>query len=218
MLLKNDQNLIPLQRLDTLKIAYLNMGLEAENGFGKTLKKYMPIDEISLPERDAMGRNDWIEDLKRQYNLFILGVEGEKEKAYEDVQLDLKKIVKHPNTVTVIFSPGKNLASNSFWKLNATSLMVSPANNYAHTLAAQAVFGGTGISGKSTTAYGNFPQGSGLSTSGINRLRYSPAAEAGMDAQLLNDSIAAISKGRDRSRCLPRCPGVGSKRWPCGLS
>ena len=121
-----------------------------------------------------------------------MAINDGKSDEVDDFQSYIKELIKASKTIMVTFG-GNALSSNPIWE-DATSLIMAPVNDNAYTLAAQAIFGGTGISGKAANAYGDFPKGSGLMTQSIERLRYSPAAEVGMDAQLLNDSIAAIIK------------------------
>ena len=48
ILLKNEKQLIPLQRLDTLRIAVLSIGLPADGDFETILARYMPVQVEAL--------------------------------------------------------------------------------------------------------------------------------------------------------------------------
>ena len=192
VLLKNAGNLIPLRRLDTLKIACLTLGFGQKTDFVQTLQKYMPVDIINLPVNATGTSQRWAEDLGERYNLVILGINDDGNTIqYQQQEATLKALFAQTTTIAVILGRNEAFQATSIWS-NADALIVTPPNDYAPSLAAQAVFGAIGIGGKSKVAYGAYPVGSGLKTQSINRLRYSPAAMAGMNAQLLEDSIKAI--------------------------
>lgn len=198
VLLENKQNLLPFKRLDTLRIAYLSVGLEKDSEFEQVLKRYTTLESINFPGIPSPSTEidlSWAGLLNTIYDLIIIGINdystANDAPDYVQFQNQIKLLLNNSNTVVAIFGGQQAFELLPGWKA-ADALLVSPQNAYAQSLAAQALFGGLGLSGKSSVVYGNYPVGSGLPTTGNLRLRYSPPEVVGMDAQRLEDSIKAI--------------------------
>lgn len=195
VLLKNAENLVPLQALNTLRIAYVPLGLAEGSDFEKMLQKYSAVERVDFPNNPStLNAEEWVKDLQNKYNLFILGVNDRNNlndtPQFERYQSQVKALLDYTETIVVLFG-GSQVFDFSFWD-GAGALLLTPPNDYAPALAAQAIFGGIGMKGKLSAAYGPYPEGSGLQTKGMNRLRYSPPEVVNMNAQLLEDSIEAI--------------------------
>ncbi len=198
VLLQNTGNIIPLQRLDSLRVAYFDLNGETGSTLEKLLGKYTVVEAPTLP--DGLSAGDatlWAEQMSRVYDVCIFGMrDGDSQESlpyYLRHQFLLRALLERRNCIVVTFGTGK--AYNFYpWIDKAKALMHSQAQGpWAESLAAQAVFGAAGLSGKmGFDLSSKFPAGSGMNTAAIGRLRYSPPAVAGMDENRLRDSIAAI--------------------------
>lgn len=196
VLLKNDQQLVPIQKLDTPRVAYLSVGLREGSDFEEVLQRYLPMVVVQLPASPS-SRNAqvWAEALQKRFDLIILGVNDYDypygSPLYYRYQAHVKALLDQVHTITAIFGGTQAFEILPWWE-NADALLVTPRSPYGQSLTAQAIFGAVGITGKSKISYDEFPAGSGLTTNAINRLRYSPPEAVQMDRALLEDSIKAI--------------------------
>ena len=86
-----NNNLIPITRLDTLKIATVDIGKSNSNAFRKSINRYCVSNEYSIPHKATAGQlNSLIENLKN-HNLIILNVYEMNQNSYQN--FGLSKIV-----------------------------------------------------------------------------------------------------------------------------
>ncbi len=198
VLLRNEGDLVPLQRLDSIRVAYYDLNGEPGSVLEKTLAQYTVIENPELPGGlSAAEAILWAERQSRLYNICIVGIrDGSQEDAtprYLEARFLLTALLERRPCIVVTFGAGR-IYGFFPWLAEAQALVHTQAQGpWAESLAAQAIFGGVGFSGK--LAYDlspDFQIGAGLDSPGDLRLRYAPPAVAGMDEKLLRDSIAAI--------------------------
>lgn len=186
VLLKNDNQKIPLRRLDTLRIVYFGLGLEANNEFEKTLKKYTAIEDLVsyqsnfLQEVNATHRQD-----QPTYILAIRNADNNDN--FVNSLLESNACIVVIFDTTHIFQRIPNLAK-------AQSLIIAPLQTaFTESLAAQIIFGGAGAKSRLQQDLSPaFRAGSGLDSPGGLRLGYAPAASVGFDVQKLELGIQMI--------------------------
>jgi len=198
VMLLNKGNLIPLQRLDSLRIAYFDLNGLSESSLEKYLSKYTAVATPDLPDGlSAEAANNWAGEQAAFYDLFIFGLRDEEDSpltpGYLQYHFLLKALLRQPRSIILTFGSERPYALMP-WFEEAQSWIHNPATGFwAESLSAQAVFGGAPVQGALQKALGtSFPAGSGLKTSGGLRLQYAPPSVAGMDAIRLRDSITAI--------------------------
>lgn len=195
ILLKNEEDLIPLQRLDTLRIALVGVGLPEECAFQNTLQKYSFVKPEPVPRTlSAPELGAWLNRIRAEYNLVIVGINdfGKAARSYRPVEYALSRLVADNRSIVVLFG-GEHAFRELAWLDQPEALLFTPYTPYSHTLAAQLIFGGVGASGKLRESLNeHFRAGTGLFTQGDLRLRYSPPEIVGMNRQMLEDSIRAI--------------------------
>ncbi len=192
VLLTNEEELIPLRRLDTLRIAAVGVGLEGDCRFLRILEKYTRVQTLQPPRLSGgAGLEEWLAMVKKQYDLVIIGIEDRPE-AYTAYLPALRSLSAGQRNIAVVFGEGRVLREVN--ELAASeALILTPRHADSYSLAAQLIFGGVGASGRLPAALGaRFPAGAGLQTEGGLRLRYSPPEVVGMNRQRLQDSIRAI--------------------------
>lgn len=210
VLLRNEGGVIPLKGLDSLRVAYLGIGRPLSEQFYPTLQKYMPVARLELPfvssEKEAAA---WLEQLYGQYNLLIVEVTdysigGQLPASYEQVAL-LEAIGKQGQAIVVAHGDG-TVFQMAPALARARGLIIAPNRlGYAPAVAAQIIFGGLDAKAKmmGKLAGTDFLRGYGLLSEGGLRLSYTPPGYAGMDGQLLRDSISAIIGEAIRKRAFP---------------
>ncbi len=197
ILLKNEAQLLPLQRLDTLRIAYIGLDIAQNSPLEKTLKKYTQVTTLELPASgSAEDAYAWAKAQAKKYNLFILGINDLGEHPTPNYLFDhfyLNALMEEAKTIPVVL--GGNRALLYLPNLaQAQGLIVAPLqNDFSETLAAQMIFGGIGASARLEKDLSSaFKIGAGLNSEGGLRLRYSPPTLVGFDEKKLRAGIQAI--------------------------
>lgn len=197
VLLENRENLIPLRGLETLRVAYFSNNMEATSELLRYLRKYTQVEEwypvagaenLHLPAAD----------------LLIIGVDPDVESTDNWAVMQEDSRLQSIRKIAVWLGTPALLADGGPWP-PMDGLLVSPGPEpFASSLAAQALFGAVGISGKLSAAVNEkYPAGAGLQTISIERLGYAPPGAVGMNAQVLEDSIRAIVEEGLRAEAYP---------------
>ncbi len=181
--LKNEDDIIPIQNLDKQKIAYVKYGDANNTSFVTMLNKYAKVDVIS-----GANTSNLLSKLK-PYNLVIIGYhtsnlhpwKGFKFKK-EDIA-EIQHIAKVKKVILDIFaSPYSLLDFTSF--TNVEGLVVSYQNSeIAQEISAQQLFGAIKAKGKLPVSINdNFKEGFGLYSSTLSRLKYGLPEEVKMSS------------------------------------
>ncbi|MEX2336741.1 MAG: glycoside hydrolase family 3 N-terminal domain-containing protein [Fulvivirga sp.] len=196
--LKNKDNIIPLRRLDTLKIASLALGEADQTAFQDRLENYTAVDHYNLTLDDE-SKIDSIRNILSNYNLIVVGVHqlrsrpgnydvyGPPFKALmNDLALSGKAIItffRNPYTLSHF-----NDIHNS-----AGLIMAYQQTNETQDLAAQLIFGGIKAAGKlPVTVNEHFGYGTGIAINERFRLGYGTAGSVGMDQLYLEQNIDSL--------------------------
>ncbi len=197
-LVKNDDDIIPLRKLDTLRIASVSIGTGIDNDFQQSLGKYAEIKKFYLPKISTEDeRNILIEDLSK-YDLIIIGIQKTNMFASRNFGISdeciefVNKISSEKKIILDIFANPYSLSNFSLNK-NIKAVLVSYQDNpLTNDISGQIIFGGIGAMGRlPVTASADFPLGTGINTEAI-RLKYTEPEELNIfrDDLAIADSIA----------------------------
>jgi beta-N-acetylhexosaminidase len=184
--LKNENDIIPIQNLEKQKIAYVKFGEATSDSFVTMLKNYAEIDVVS-------GENSIdLESKLKQYNLVIIGYHTSNAhpwKGFKFTKNDIatiQKIAKEKKVILDVFASPYSLMDFTSFK-NIEGLVVSFQNSkIAQEISAQQLFGAVKTSGKLPVSINKeFKEGFGLFTSSLNRLQYGEPEEVKMSSQKL---------------------------------
>ena len=210
--LQNHDSILPLQRLDTLKIAVLSVGDSSETVFQKRLNDYMHVDQFNIDLNDDSEEiAQTIKELSN-YNLVITGIHGthlSKRNKYGVTALHQKSIqllTDNCKTILVFFS--NPYALGNFEHLNKSqSIVVTYGDNeILQDAAAQLVFGAIGTAAKlPVTISSEYPEGTGMELKKTGRLKYTIPEEVGFDSQLLNSKIDSFATFGIKDTIFPGC-------------
>ena len=226
-ILENRHNLIPLDCLDTLRIAAVSVGEISTTSFQKMLANYVKVDFYNLP--DKFTEVD-VANLKKKlatYNLIISGIHSlyesktrksmqvgmlQKEAASNpygvtpDLELLVNFLATSKKSIIVYFS--SPYALGEIKKLSTPDGLVMAYQNdtLVESLAAQQIFGGIGAHGKLPVDIGNYYKaGDGISIEKPVRLKYSIPEDAGISSETLNFHIDSIVNNAMDKRAFPGC-------------
>lgn len=194
VLLKNENDLLPVKGLHKRHISWLTFGLGESNSFEETLQKYVPEPR----QRKFFTKED----------LFIVALDAAeispRNPDYQEFEENLKYRVESHDVIAVLFGQPEAIGSVPDF-LRAKALILSPeVSGTSQSIAAQIIFGGCGASGVLSADLGNFfKKGEGLKTPEKFRLGYAPPETVGLNGQLLEDSIRAIVEEGIRAHAYP---------------
>jgi len=196
---QNNNSFIPLKRLDTLRIAYLEMGCNRGDAFREQLELYTAIHTFSIDPASPAEEFDSLLNMLEPYNLVIAGYHATDSRFSMNYGVTsqaanfLFDLAFSRAVVLDIF--GSPYAISKFYNPDSfRAIIVSYDNSFdAQNLSAQLIFGGRFASGKlPVTASAWYPAGYGVTTPSPIRLGYALPEEVGISSLLLRevDSIA----------------------------
>ena len=201
-LLQNYDDLLPLKRLDTLRVASVSIGEESID-FHKTLEYYAPISHFSISEKASASEQAFLLQKLSEFNLVIASVHKSNANPWKSYKITketdilLQSIALQSKVVVSIFANPYSINSFLFTN-NFDALLLSYQNSkIAKEQTAQAIFGGIKLDGKLPVNTKHYDINSGLSTRSI-RMNYVSPEEINFRTDFLYkiDSIAeyAISQ------------------------
>ena len=188
-LLQNNNELIPLNKLDTLKIASLSIG-EDGTPFQSTLSKYASVDHFQISEKHSENERKTILNQLAAYNLVIVSVHKSNKHAWKSYRINketdvlLQTIAMQSKTILTLFANPYSLSDLLMIYAFDGLIMAYQNAPIAQEYAAQAIFGGIGMDGKLPVSNAHFNLNSGLKTT-ANRLHYGIAEEFDINTDLL---------------------------------
>jgi beta-N-acetylhexosaminidase len=210
--LKNDNDLLPLRELDTLKIASISIGADTITTFQKTLGLYTSVDHFFIP---AKATDVQIADLRsklKSYNLFLVGVHlgsispRTNYGLTDQMSAVLKELIATDKAVVSIF--GNPYALNKIEKPEAAKALIMSyqLTQYTQDLSAQLIFGAIPAKGKlPVTVNAQFPYNAGIETPAIGRLKYTIPEELGLDSKVITFKIDSIANVALTQKATPGC-------------
>jgi len=214
--LKNN-SVLPIEGLDTLKIASLIIGDNEITPFQRMLEKYTSVDHFFVAKNAT--EQDWAKiKLKLEsYNLVIAGIQGihlyprTKFGITEIQQKIVTEIVQKQRTILAFF--GNAYALKYFENIEKSAgLVVAYQNNdLTQELAAQLIFGAFGATGKLPVTVEKFKSGDGITTKANQCFAYTIPEELGIDGELLNRNIDSLANLGINKKAFPGCQVIVAK-------
>ena len=210
-LLDNRDNIIPLERLDTLRIATVAIGQSERNDFQKNIDLYLRTDHFNISrEASSASYLELLEKLE-SYNLVIAGLHNTDIRATRDFGimensvLFLNRLSSIKPCIISIFASPYSLTRFNFGDKLMGLLMANEDKDLLQSLSAQLIFGGFPARGKlPVSASQEYGLGSGIITGEATRLSYGLPEEADVSSGLLY-RIDSIALDAIRAKAMPGC-------------
>lgn len=207
-LLQNYDSILPLKRLDTLRIASVSIG-DSGVGFNKYLCNYTQIDNFVIRENASTVEQAVLLNRLSKYNLVIASVHKSNLSAWESYEIPkstdilLQSIALQSKLITAIFANPYSI--NSFlYTDNFDAILMSYQNSIvAQEQSAKMIFGGISCNGTLPVTTKHFDIRSGLSTKRI-RMNYVTTEEIGFDFNSIF-KIDSIVKNAIDEKAMPGC-------------
>ncbi len=218
-LVKND-GLVPLKRLDTLTIASVSIGADHITPFQRMLDKYTAVDHFLVPKGATSEQTEQFLNLAKGYDLLIISLHQvqrrpDNKRGYNDATYRLLEALTTRNgNIIVSFRNPYTLEYVPITDKTHAVLCAYQDQKVGQETAAQVLFGAVAANGKlPVTVNQQMPYGTGLSSSGALRLKYTQPEEVGMNAHYLSHRIDSVVQMGLDSLAYPRSAGSGSKGW-----
>ncbi|REA60718.1 serine hydrolase [Dyadobacter luteus] len=210
--LKNDNDLLPLRNLDSLKIASVSIGADAITTFQQTLSLYTTVDHFTIPAKPTETQLTELKTKLSAYNLLLIGVHLgsiSPKTSYgltEPMNNLLYDLTTTKRSVVSVF--GNPYALNKIKNPEAAKslVMAYQLTPYTQDLTAQLIFGAIPAEGKLPVTVNNvFFYNAGIKTPSIGRLKYTIPEEIGIDSRLITTRIDSIANLAIDKKATPGC-------------
>jgi len=210
-LVKNNENIIPLKKLDKLCIASISIGDTVVSEFQKVLSRYAPVDNFNVHKNIKKTEADSLMCILKNYSNVIISIQNTSNLANENFGISKETIafidtLKDQNKIILDIFANPYSLSRFENTDNIDALIISyQDNNFTENLSAQLIFGAVSAKGKlPVTSSAEFPLNTGISTGTSGRLKYSTPYEVGIDEKYLT-KIDSIAKLGIANKAYPGC-------------
>ncbi len=187
---ENQQNIMPIMRLDTTRIASVAIGTDWDNVFQKTLAQYATIKKITYSDKPTTDAdlNDMLA-LVGDANVVIMSFHRMSESAYRKfgitkTSLDLMNRLKQRGTKVIVTAFGPAYSLGQFAAADALICGYQDFDEMQRATA-QVIFGGLGAQGIMPVSTGNWKIGFGKTLAPNGRLSYGTPESVGMNSNKL---------------------------------
>lgn len=208
--LKNDQDILPLKKLQNIRVASVSIGADKPTQFQESLSLYTNVKHFSLKNEATPAEISAVKGMLAHYDLVITGIHDDSKfprntiKMKDSVQDFLKQVILEKTSIVALFKNPYVMDKLENIQ-NAAGLIVAYQDTKnSQELAAQLIFGGIGANGKLPVSVGNkFKAGDGLEVKGGIRFKYTLPEDAGMSSEVLNTRIDSIMQNAIRGKAFP---------------
>lgn len=210
--LRNADQLLPLRRLDTLKIATVSIGRGNVTEFQHSLERYTRTDHFCIAKNAGDEAIKKLMKQLRKYNLVIAAVNNAGNFVSSNYRITstqqkvVQQVATNGKSIIVIF--GNPYILNYLDDVEkANGLIVAYQESpEAQDLAGQLLFGAFASAGKlPITVNENFRSGDGLVTLTTDRFKYTLPEELGVDSIFLKKKIDSLVNIGLREKAFPGC-------------
>jgi len=208
--LKNDNKLFPVLRLDTLKVAAISMGAKRETAFQQMLNRYTKVDNFVLDEKASQSQVSSVKSKLAGYDIVVAGVHDNSKYPRNRISFSaplmqlVSDIAAMDNSILAVFKNPYVLNKLKNIEQAEGLIITYQDNTDAQELAAQLIFGGVSANGKLPVSVGSkFKAGDGLEVKGHIRFNYTLPEDAGMNSQVLQAGIDSLMWEAIHNKAIP---------------
>ena len=217
--LKNTNNLLPLQRLDTLRIASVAIESEKLTAFQHMAANYTQVDLFNLTSKTADSTVAQVRESLKNYNLLLVDVHLNNIRPAVKYGLQpktaelLSELIATGKAIVTVFGnvyalDKLSVTDNLNGSIEQARAIVMPyqLTNYTEELSAQLIFGAIGASGKlPVTVNQRFRVGDGMTIQPLGRLKYTIPEEVGIDGRFLAQKVDSLVNVGLTEKAFPGC-------------
>ncbi|MHC1733746.1 MAG: glycoside hydrolase family 3 N-terminal domain-containing protein [Bacteroidales bacterium] len=210
-LLENNNNLLPLGRLDQLRIATVSVNRLAMTEFQKMTDRYTNADHYFIDPSNEQGAQFVMSKLS-DYDVVIAGFCALEQKpaglygVTPALNRVFARIASLDRSAIIWFGNPYGIARLDMTAKPTALLVAYQDNSYTHQVSVQVLFGAIGASGRlPVTVNETYSLGAGIKTAGNLRLQFGFPENAGLSTERLITSIDSIVKEGLDSLAYPGC-------------
>lgn len=220
--LNNINNILPLQRLDTLRIATVAVESDKLTAFQKMAGNYTDIKHFNITSKTPDSTLAAVRDSLRSYNMLLVDVHLNNIRPGAKYGLQAKtaglvsELVATGKAVVTVFGnayaldkltfPADTVQTNRNIEQARAIVMPYQLTTYTEELSAQLIFGAIGANGKlPVTVNQRFRMGDGLAINPIGRLKYTIPEEVGIDSRFLTQQVDSLVNVGLTQKAFPGC-------------
>lgn len=205
--LVNPDGILPLRRLDTIRLAFTNINVADDTVLWETINRYQTAARVQwLPNGSAVMTSVEETDGRMLANKPYSPIIAIDAAEFDDrVPVPDNWLSGFPRPCVLIVLNGNSKILKAIRQDAEVAVIFSSQNDaWTQSLVVQALFGGVAIQETAdTTLAGIFPEARGITAASAIRLGYAPPGVVGMNADLLRDSIEAIVSEGIRAGAFP---------------
>jgi len=190
-LVKNENNQIPITRLNGQKFASVSINAALNNEFQATLENYTAFSNLNTGKEISTRQSDSLLSKLKDATFVVVGVHGVTSKASINYNISasvlafIDTLQKQNRTAVVVF--GNAYSLKNFVK-SPILLSMYEDNAQSNRIAAQILFGGLAANGHLPVSVTNlFVSGTGIPTASLSRLSYRHPSNAAMNTYVLDE-------------------------------
>ncbi|NLD62691.1 MAG: serine hydrolase [Bacteroidales bacterium] len=217
-LIENNDNLLPLGRLDRMRIATVAVNRLALTEFQRMTERYVNSEHYFIDPSNEQGTRYIISQLK-DYDLIIAGFCGmdQRPTGQYGVTAELKNIFSQiaalERSAVIWFGNPYGIDRLDMSRKPTAMLVAYQDNSYTQQVAAQVLFGAIPASGKlPVTVNETYPAGTGIKTAGNLRLQFGYPENAGLSSVRLFSKVDSIVKEGLDTLAYPGCHVLIARR------
>jgi len=207
-LVRNDQQIVPVQEIKNKKISVLSIGETTRTPFQKTLTNYGDFTLTNVGKEISSSQSTRLLQKLKSQDLVIVSLHDLSSRASKNFGITsstrdfLEKLGQQNKTLLVVF--GNPYSLEYFDNLN-NILMAYDDDEMVQESAAQAIFGATGINGRlPVTASPRSKFNDGVTTNPLFRFGYGIPESVGLNSMVLNQ-IDGLAKDAIATKATPGC-------------
>jgi beta-glucosidase-like glycosyl hydrolase/CubicO group peptidase (beta-lactamase class C family) len=210
--LNNAGDIMPLQRLDTLRVASVSFGAPRETTFQRTLSMYTGVNHFVLPKTATSAQIEAVKLQLTKYNLIIGSIHDDAIRPWNRLNLSdtllnfVGQLAAQPNVLFALFKNPYVIDKIKDLEKARGLIVTYQDNAIAQDLAAQLIFGGIGANGQLPVTIGTkYAAGHGLEVKGGIRFKYTLPEEAGMSSEILYRKVDSLVNLALMQKAIPGC-------------
>jgi len=215
-LLQNKNNLLPLLKPDTLKIAEVSVGVTDKNMFSQNLAQYFKTDFFGVTHNEKKSVYDTLLKKLAAYNMVIIQINKTNQRPDDNFGANQQSIsfidslVKLKPTTVVFFS--NPYIFNKFRNLSSATAVIEgyEYNNYTQKAASDVIAGALAVNGKLPVTTYPFKRNTGLVIPTAIRMQQVAPIVLGIQKKKLAQVDSIAQKGIS-DKCYPGCQILAAK-------
>ncbi len=210
-LIENNDNLVPLGRIDRMRIATVSVNRLAMTEFQRMTDRYTNADHYFIDPSNEQGARFVMSKLKN-YDVVIAGFCALEQKpaglygVTPALNSLFRQIASLDRAAVIWFGNPYGVARLDMTERPSALLVAYQDNSYTHQVAVQVLFGAIGASGRlPVTVNDNYPAGTGIKTPGNIRMQFGFPENAGLSSVKLISKVDSIVNAGLDTLAFPGC-------------